>query len=651
MTPDTKANSSAFSAQGGAPRSLEQKLLQAQVIAKMGDFECDLQSGKVVWSEGMYRLLGYDRNEVIDLSMLNARVHHPDDLPRIAKWLQDAFASDTDALPSNEYRLIKQDGTVIHVRAGGLITRQDGEATTLFGTCVDITEAKMTESKLRNAQRCLEDVIEGSTSIIFLKDREGKFITINAALEKRLGMSREQLAGKTDYDIAPKELADYWRQHDLVVLETAKAIQIEERADLPDGHHIFLTNKFPLVDVEGQVYGVGAISHDITERKQIELKLKETSKTLAEAQKVAHVGSFEYFPATRTTTWSQEEYRIYGLDPAGPPPDYGVMLEKCIHPSERDLLHETFSLAMQNHAIYELEHRITRPDGSVRWVYDRAEPYFDERGELARYVGTTLDITQRKETELHLLELKESAEAGNRAKTIFLANMSHELRTPVAGVMGMIDLALRRATDPKQTDWLNKSKSSAQRLLNVVNDILDYSKAEADRLPLEEKNFSLRQLIDDAIALHGIAAQAKGLHVTREISSALPDQLCGDVFRLKQVLHSLLGNSCRFSDQGTITVRVNAVDEDGGTLMVRIEVEDQGVGISTEKQATLFHPFTQVDGSMTRKHGGAGLGLAIAKRLANLMGGDMGMTSQEGRGSTFWVTVRLTLAKANELGI
>ena len=280
-----------------------------------------------------------------------------------------------------------------------------------------------------------------------------------------------------------------------------------------------------------------------------------------------------------------------------------------------------------------------------------------------------LDITERKQAEAelaqyrnHLEELvaartseleqsRDAAEAGNRAKTIFLANMSHELRTPMTGVIGMIDLALRCTIDPKQINWLNKSKGAAQRMVNIVNDIVDYSKAEADRLPLEEKNFSLSQMIDDAIAMQYITAEAKGLNLIREISGTFPDQLSGDAFRLRQILLNFLGNACKFSDQGTITVRVCAVEQDGESVLARIEVEDQGIGISPDQQAMLFHAFTQVDGSMTRKYSGSGLGLIISKRLATLMGGDAGLVSQKGRGSTFWATVRLKRAKASEVGI
>ena len=263
-------------------------------------------------------------------------------------------------------------------------------------------------------------------------------------------------------------------------------------------------------------------------------------------------------------------------------------------------------------------------------------------------------VFQNEEKEKRAAELvvaRDAAEAGNRAKTIFLANMSHELRTPMNGVMGMINVVLRRATDPKQLDLLNKCKDAALRMVNIINDIIDFSKAEADRLPLEEKNFSLSQMIDDAIAMQDITAEAKGLNLTCEIPATFPDQLSGDAFRLRQILLNLLGNACKFSDQGTITVRVNAVEQDGGSVLVRIEVEDQGIGISPEQQAMLFQAFTQVDGSMTRKYGGSGLGLIICKRLANLMGGDVGMVSQEGRGSTFWATVRLKPVKASEVGV
>ena len=338
-----------------------------------------------------------------------------------------------------------------------------------------------------------------------------------------------------------------------------------------------------------------------------------------------------------------------------------------VKPEDADRWHLHFSDALKTDDKLTCELVLVRGDGAqVNVRLDSLLRIKD--GQAPELWVTLVDITKSKQVEaeliqyrdhlgelvairtLELAQSRDAAEAGNRAKTIFLANMSHELRTPMHGVMGMIDMALRRATDSRQVDCLNKSRDAAQRLANVINDIVDFSKIEAERLPLEQKSFSLSNVIDDVFAMQGLTAEAKGLALTREIAASFPDRLSGDAFRLRQILLNFLGNACKFSEQGAITVRVSAIEQDGSSVLVRIEVEDQGIGISLEQQTMLFQAFTQVDGSMTRRHGGSGLGLVISKRLANLMGGDAGMVSNEGRGSTFWATVRLTFAEVGEAG-
>jgi signal transduction histidine kinase len=251
-------------------------------------------------------------------------------------------------------------------------------------------------------------------------------------------------------------------------------------------------------------------------------------------------------------------------------------------------------------------------------------------------------VEQLHEKEQALSIAKDVAEAANRAKSTFLANMSHELRTPMNAIMGMTNMALRHAVDPKLKDQLGKIGQASQHLLHVINDILDISKIEADRLTLEHVSFKLGEVLENLISLIGHKASDKSLKLHIDLPAGLPAMtLTGDPLRLGQILLNLAGNAVKFTEQGSITVRARLEEDAPAAVLLRIEVEDTGIGIGSEDQKRLFTAFEQADGSMTRKYGGTGLGLAISKRLAQMMGGAVGVTSTEGQGSTFWFTARL----------
>ena len=332
-----------------------------------------------------------------------------------------------------------------------------------------------------------------------------------------------------------------------------------------------------------------------------------------------------------------------------------------IHPDDLPSVMQMYEQVQQTGGPGVLEYRRKKRDGEWCWLESSGKIVeWDQDGKPLRLAGIHRDISKRKwvEEELdrhrkHLEELvqertadleeaKNAAETANRAKTVFLANMSHELRTPMNGVMGMIELAKRRMADSKGQDYLNSAKESAKRLLNILNDILDISKIEAERVVIEDEPMRIADLEENILSLLGQSVSEKGLTLQTDIPDDLRSlPLQGDPLRLSQVLINLLGNAVKFTEAGSITLRVEAREKTDEAVQVHFAVTDTGIGIPPETQERLFSAFEQADNSTTRKYGGTGLGLAISKRLVQLMGGEVGVISDQGKGSTFWFTVWL----------
>jgi PAS domain S-box-containing protein len=289
------------------------------------------------------------------------------------------------------------------------------------------------------------------------------------------------------------------------------------------------------------------------------------------------------------------------------------------------------------------EFTLRRRDTGESWIGSfNYAPIRDQEGQIAGAVVTARDVTHIKQEELALTLAKEAAEAANRAKSTFLATMSHELRTPLNGIMGMVELARRRATDPRQIDQLGLAAQASRHLLDIIRDILDISRIEADRFTLQRAEFQIDAVFQNLDALIREQIAGKALVLSMELAPALRGLVVlGDARRLSQVLLNLTGNSAKFTRTGSIAARARLLDDLPNEVVLRFEVQDTGIGIALQDQQRIFQAFEQADGSSTRTYGGSGLGLAISKRLVDMMGGTIGVESRPGAGATFWFTVRM----------
>ncbi len=407
----------------------------------------------------------------------------------------------------------------------------------------------------------------------------------------------------------------------------------------------------PLHDEAGRYIGRTGSNRDITDRKIAEeslLKLALAVEQSPESIVITDIeGRIEYVNDAFVHNSGYPRAEVIGRNPR--------LLHSGLTSAEsyRDLW-DTITQGRAWHG--ELINR--RKNGEIYYEISTISPIRQPDGRITHYVAVKEDITEKKHMgqeldryRLHLEEVvaertrqleqaRAAAEAANQSKSAFLANMSHEIRTPMNAILGLAHLLRRDGASAEQSERLSKIEGATRHLLSIINDILDLSKIEAGRLELEQVDFSLEAVLDHVRSLIGEAAAAKGLQIAVEVD-AMPLWLRGDITRLRQALLNFAGNAVKFTEAGGITLRARLLEEEADRLLVRFEVEDSGIGIEQEQLARLFQVFTQADVSTTRKFGGTGLGLAITRRLAGLMGGEVGVDSVAGKGSLFWFTARL----------
>ena len=341
---------------------------------------------------------------------------------------------------------------------------------------------------------------------------------------------------------------------------------------------------------------------------------------------------------TQAVTWNSGIRNTFRYATGEVRPGVGWHSER-LHPDDRERVEQSLQAAIAGGGeTWSAEYRFLCGDGHYAYVLDRGYVMRDDSGRAVRMIGAMMDLTDRKRVEKDTQAAKEAAEAANRAKSEFVANMSHEIRTPMNGVLGMTDLLLGTELDSEQREYAGMVRTSAESLLTIVNDILNYSKLEAGKFELETIDFKLRSSIESALKTLAPRAHQKGLELNCSIDPDVPDALLGDPSRLRQILVNLIGNSLKFTEKGEINLGVQRESGDDAVTSLHFFVQDTGMGIPHEKLSHIFEAFTQADGSTTRRFGGTGLGLTISRQLAHMMGGRIWVESAPGQGSTFHFT-------------
>ncbi len=516
----------------------------------------------------------------------------------------------------------------------------NGEFIGHVGLSPDITERKQAEEALRAIQeryRMLAHALEGAGDCISITDTRNRILFVNGAFLRTYGYQEEELIGQ-DILMVRATSTGAGMEDDILRATIAGHWSGELWNRTKDGRVFPISLDTSVVhDEVGRGVALVGISRDITERKQAEQTLQRSEEKFRQLAENIHQVFWILSPAGDECFYISPAYELIWGRSCESIYQNPLSWQLAIHPEDLEPARAVFLRQIQGEHVAS-EYRILTPGGEVKWIRDRAFPVRSQAGELIRIVGIAEEITEQKRYEAELIRAREGADAANRAKSRFLANMSHEIRTPMNGVIGMLQLLEQSVLTPEQQHYTAVAQSSGRSLLTLIDDILDLSKIEAGKITLEKLSFNLRQIVEDVVHLLGVPAAGKGVRIHSHVAADIPRLLLGDAHRLRQVLTNLCGNAVKFTKQGEVKVEAALESQNDRTTTVRLTITDTGIGIRQDQIGALFSPFVQADTSSTRKYGGTGLGLAISKQLVGMMGGAIGVHSQEGQGSTFWFT-------------
>ncbi|MDY0116093.1 MAG: PAS domain S-box protein [Sulfurimonadaceae bacterium] len=536
----------------------------------------------------------------------------------------------------------KKDGTLIDVFVTIQLTLIDKKQY-MFVVARDITKSEQIEKELRESEKKFRSMFAKHNAPMLLIDPiGGEILDVNISAEKFYGYTAQEIRKMRIDDINMLTHEEINQEHQNALSEERNFFIFEHK--LKNGLIKTVevhSSPFMLKDKEV----LFSIVVDVTERKSAQIALQKSEERLKKAQEIAHLGSWELDIATGILEWSDEVFAILELDKKHFVPTYEAFLH-AIHPEDRAFLDKSYKEALDEKKKYSFIHRILMEDKRIKWIKELGDTEYDKDGNPLISRGTVQDITEQMRVNEELQRAKEKAEDANNAKSAFLANMSHEIRTPMNAIIGLSELVYEMDVSKKEKDIIGKIKSASHMLLGTINDILDYSKIEAKKMELSPHELELDAVFTQLRVIFSESVAKKRLDFNLYMKNDVPEVIYADELRLLQVLSNLLSNGVKFTQTGSVTLVIEHLATlDATHARLRFSVIDTGIGMSEEELVKLFEPFVQADSSTTRKYGGTGLGLVIAKKILEIMGSSLEVRSEIDTGSIFSFDIDVVVKK------
>ena len=654
--------------------------------ARLGTWDVHIPSGHVMYNEGFAQMLGYAPAELPSDISIFEKLSHPDERAGVVRAFEEHSAGKTAEFRI-EHRMLRRDGSWAWIIAAGKVTERGvhNEPIRMVGANVDISETKKLEDRAIQVQQRYDAAVDGTSDGLWTWEVGAEHIWFSPRCWTLLGYEddepREDLTLKTFHDALHRSDRDRTLQllNDVITRDARCDVEIQLRTLNGEYHHFRLRCKAQRSADQRTTRIAGSIQ-DIDKEKLADAKFGRATMQLEDAQSVARLGSWSFDVASDTIEWSRQTYELFGRDHNDGPPRFEEILQYYVD-EDAARLEAVVKLATTDGSPYSLVLRTRHAHNGVRYTRREGRVRRDEQGAICSLFGTVSDVTAEIEREEALKTARAELEGANRqlletnrgleeqtarandmaqqanlanvAKSEFLANMSHEIRTPLTAILGYADI-LRdersiQSDEVRGMAAVETIRRAGEHLLGVINDILDLSKIEAGKVVVERIETSLPVVLSEVDSLMRSRAAAKGVLLRTAFVTPVPDRIYSDPTRLRQILMNLIGNAAKFTDAGRIDVRASVVSKDDREIL-RIEIEDTGIGMTDEQSRNLFQPFTQADASVTRRHGGTGLGLTICRRLAELMDGDVRLDFSESRcGSQFALELPLYLVEGATL--